>query len=235
MSKCYKIYDRVIEEIEVECKLNHNDDADNSSRKIKLEHLISFSDAIFAFSITFMAISIVVPNVPTNHMTEQHFVSKLLQLTPQFEIYAVSFMIVGVYWISYHRIFNYIRVSHSVLIWLNLLFLFFITLISFATDLDIKYGNFHIVFVLYASILAVTGSLLVFIWLNASKENLLIDKTMNTFQRRFMFYDLTIPPGIFLISIGISFIDIQVAQYFWILVFVVKIVARKRFSEIVKR
>jgi hypothetical protein len=91
------------------------------------------------------------------------------------------------------------------------------------------------VFVLYASILAVTGSLLVFIWLNASKENLLIDKTMNTFQRRFMLYDLSIPPGIFLISIGISFIDIQVAQYFWILVFVVKIVVRKRFSEIVKR
>jgi len=91
------------------------------------------------------------------------------------------------------------------------------------------------VFVLYASILTITGSLLVFIWLHASKENLLIDKTMNTFQRRFMLYDLSMPPGIFLISIGISFIDIQVAQYFWILVFVVKIVARKRFSEIVKR
>jgi len=91
------------------------------------------------------------------------------------------------------------------------------------------------VFVLYASILTITGSLLVFIWLHASKENLLIDKTMNTFQRRFMLYDLSIPPGIFLISIGISFIDIQVAQYFWVLLFVVKIVARKRFSEIVKR
>ena len=120
------------------------------------------------------------------------------------------------------------------MIWLNLLFLFFITLISFATYLDFKNGNFHIVFVLYASILTITGSMLVFIW-HASKENLLIDKTMSTFQRRFMLYDLTIPPGIFLISIGISFIDIQVAQYFWLLVFVVKIVARKRYSEIMKR
>jgi hypothetical protein len=91
------------------------------------------------------------------------------------------------------------------------------------------------VFVLYASILAITGSLLVFIWLHASKENLLIDKSTNRFQRRFMLYDLSIPPGIFLISIGISFIDIQIALYFWILVFVVKIVTRRRFSEIVKR
>jgi hypothetical protein len=94
---------------------------------------------------------------------------------------------------------------------------------------------FHIVFVLYASTLTVTGSLLVFIWLHATRENLLIDKAMSRFQRRFMLYDLTLPPGIFMISIGISFVDIQVAQYFWILVFVAKIVARKRFSEIVKR
>jgi uncharacterized membrane protein len=221
----------------VEDKLNkdvEDDDINISSRKIRLEHVISFSDAIFAFSITFMAISIQIPNLPLNNMTEQQFITKLLQLLPQFEIYALSFMIVGIYWISYHRVFNYIRRSHSILIWLNLLFLFFITLISFATYLDFKYGNFHIVFVLYASILTITGSMLVFIW-HASKENLLIDKTMSTFQRKFMLYDLTIPPGIFLISIGISFIDIQVAQYFWLLVFVVKIVARKRYSEIMKR
>jgi uncharacterized membrane protein len=221
----------------VEDKLNkdvEDDDINISSRKIRLEHVISFSDAIFAFSITFMAISIQIPNLPLNNMTEQQFITKLLQLLPQFEIYALSFMIVGIYWISYYRVFNYIRRSHSILIWLNLLFLFFITLISFATYLDFKYGNFHIVFVLYASILTITGSMLVFIW-HASKENLLIDKTMSTFQRRFMLYDLTIPPGIFLISIGISFIDIQVAQYFWLLVFVVKIVARKRYSEIMKR
>ncbi len=223
---------------EVEGKLNkdvEHDDIEISSRKIRLEHVISFSDAIFAFSITFMAISIQIPNLPLFNITEQQFMSKLFQLLPQFEIYALSFMIVGMYWISYHRVFNYIRLSHSILIWLNLLFLFFITLISFATYLDFKYGNFHIVFVLYASILTLTGSLLVFIWLHASKENLLMDKAMSTFQGKFMFYDLTIPPGIFLISIGISFIDLQVAQYFWLLVFVGKIVARKRLSEVVKK
>jgi uncharacterized membrane protein len=215
--------------------LNNGYDANNSSRKIRLEDLKSFSDAIFAFSITFMAISIVVPNIPTDHMTEQQFVSRLLQLTPQFEIYAISFMVVGVFWISYHQIFNYIRLSHSVLVWLNLLFLFFITLISFATDLYFNYGNFHSVFVLYASILTVTGSLLFFIWLHGSKENLLIDKTMNIFQRKLTLYDLAIPPVIFLISIGISFIDIQVAQYFWILLIAAKIIVRRRYSEILKK
>lgn len=182
-----------------------------------------------------MAISIQIPNLPVNNMTEQQFMSKLFQLRPQLETYAVSFMIIGLYWISYHRVFNYIKLSHSILIWLNLLFLFFITLISFATYLDFRYGNFHIVFILYALILTVNGSLLVLIWLHASNKNLLIDNTMSTLQRRFMFYDLIIPPGIFLISAGISLINIQVAQYLWIIVFAAKILTRKRFSEIGKK
>jgi uncharacterized membrane protein len=129
----------------VEDKLNkdvEDDDINISSRKIRLEHVISFSDAIFAFSITFMAISIQIPNLPLNNMTEQQFITKLLQLLPQFEIYALSFMIVGIYWISYHRVFNYIRRSHSILIWLNLLFLFFITLISFAITLILSTETF---------------------------------------------------------------------------------------------
>ena len=179
-----------------------------------------------------MAISIQLPNLPHNNLTEQQLMSKLLQVGSQFEIYAVSFMIIGIYWISYHRVFNQIKLSPSILVWLNLLFLFFITLISFATDLDFKYSHFHIVFILFASILTITGSLLVFIWLDALKQKILIDSAMNKFQRRLMFYDLIIPPLIFLISIGVSFIDFAVAQYLWIFIFVAKIVTRRTFSKI---
>jgi uncharacterized membrane protein len=122
--------------------MNDDNNSENNSppSKVRLEHVISFSDAIFAFSITFMAISIQLPNLSVNNLTEQQLMSKLLQMGSQFEIYAVSFMIIGIYWISYHLVFNQIKLSHSVLVWLNLLFLFFITLISFATYLDFKYS-----------------------------------------------------------------------------------------------
>jgi uncharacterized membrane protein len=33
---------------------------------IKLEHVISFSDAVFAFAITFMALSVDIPDLPTD-------------------------------------------------------------------------------------------------------------------------------------------------------------------------
>src|SRR5215467_3332039 len=214
---------------------NYNNDSDNyiSSGKIRLEHVISFGDAIFAFSITFMAISIQIPNLIMNNDLQKEVITSLLQLRPQLEIYALSFMIVGIFWISYHRVFNHIRWSHSILVWLNLLFLFFVTLISFATALDLRYGRFHSVFIIYTSILTITSSILVIIWLHASKQNLL-DKSVSKIQSKLMLYDLLIPTGIFMISIGVSFIDIRVAQYFWILIFVVKIIARKRFAKIIK-
>ena len=67
---------------------NNNNNNNNSLGKIRLEHVISFSDAIFAFSITFMAISIQIPNLPQNNLTQQQVISTLSQLRPQLEIYA---------------------------------------------------------------------------------------------------------------------------------------------------
>ena len=64
-----------------------NDNIDKDSLgKIRLDHVISFGDAIFAFSITFMAISIEIPNLPTNNLTVQQIVATLSVLQPQLEI-----------------------------------------------------------------------------------------------------------------------------------------------------
>jgi uncharacterized membrane protein len=57
-------------------------DDKNIHGKIRLEHVISFADAIFAFSITFMAISIQIPNLPDNNITQTELIAKLLELRP---------------------------------------------------------------------------------------------------------------------------------------------------------
>lgn len=86
----------------------------------------------------------------------------------------------------------YYRVSHTIMIWLNLLFLFFITLISFATGLQINYGLYHIIFIINALILIITGSLLASIWLHAKKNNL-IDKSLSLIQTRNIFLQSLLP------------------------------------------
>jgi uncharacterized membrane protein len=204
------------------------DNVHSISSRVRLDHVISFSDAIFAFSITFMALSIQIPKLSSN-LTQVELINKILHLRPQFEIYAISFLIIGVYWISYHLIFNYIRASHSVLIWVNLAFLFFITLISFATSLETVYPLYHIVFLLYAAIITITGLLLAVIWLHASKDRLLVDKNMSPIHIRAVSLQVIIPPLIFATSIAISFVDIQIAQYFWILIVPAKIIIQRTY------
>jgi uncharacterized membrane protein len=204
------------------------DNVQGMSSRVRLDHVISFSDAIFAFSITFMALSIRIPNLSSD-LTQAELINKILHLRPQFEIYAISFLIIGIYWISYHQILNHTRASHSILIWVNLAFLFFITLISFATSLETVYPLYHIVFLLYAIIISITGSLLALIWLHASKDRLLIDKNMSPLHIRAISLQAITPPLIFASSIAISFIDIQIAQYFWILIVPAKVIIQRKY------
>ena len=116
-----------------------------SLNQIKVEYVISFSDAVFAFSITFMALSIQFPTFSSN-ITESELTGRLGQLLiPNIIHYIVSFMVVGVYWISYHRIFEHIRRADITLVWINLLFLLFIVLVGYFTGLLTTYGTHRIV------------------------------------------------------------------------------------------
>lgn len=199
------------------------------NREIRLEHVISFADAIFAFSITFMAISIQIPDLPEN-LTQAQVIKRLLESSPQFEIYVISFFVIGIYWISYHQVFNRIEGSHPIMAWLTLVFLFFITLISFATDLQVDYGFYQVVFILYALVLTLAGSLLTLIWLHATK-NKLIDKSMSKTEIQNISLQSILPPSIFAISILVSFINLQIANYFWMVIIPVKIITRKKYSQ----
>ena len=176
-----------------------------SLNNVRLDHVISFGDAIFAFSITFIAISIEIPNLPSN-LSEAEVTNRLFELVPQFEIYFASFAVIGIFWIKYHLIFNKIKDSQSGMLWLNLLYLFFVTLISFGTALRFE-NNYVSTFTLYALILTATSVLLSLIWIHALRYNLLKDDNMTPRQKKLYILQGIIPAMIFVGSIGIVFIS----------------------------
>jgi uncharacterized membrane protein len=196
-------------------------------RQIRLEHVTSFADAIFAFSITFMAISIYIPNL-AQHLSQAQVINRLLESLPEFEIYVISFFVIGVYWIAYHQIFNNIVGSHHITTWLTLIFLFFITLIPLATNLQVGYGSYEIVFVLYALVLTIAGGLLTITWLHATKDKLI---TENLTQREIHYISLEsiLSPVVFLLSILVSFIDLKIAYYFWLVIIPAKAILRNKY------
>jgi uncharacterized membrane protein len=175
-----------------------------------------------------MAISIQIPSLPENLTQTQVIQSLVRELVPRLAIYAISFFVIGLYWISYHQIFNHIVGSHAIIVWLNLVFLFFITIIPFGVDLQVDYGFYQIIFIVYALVLTLAGSSLTLIWLHA-RRNKLVDKSLNHTEIQNILLESILTPSVFAISILVSTIDLQIAYYFWTAIIPAKIILRRKF------
>ncbi len=198
--------------------------------KVKLEHVISFSDAVFAFAITLMAISIDIPDLPTN-LTQSQLVDKLYGMYPQVESYLISFAVIAIFWISYHQVFNHIMGSPIQIVYLNLLFLMLITLLSLSTSLIINYDSYQIPYIIYYTIVIMTSSLLAVIWWYATRDRKLINKNIHPLFVKGVMVNLLSIPAVFSLSIFVSFIDLNIAQYIWLGIVPLSIVIRKKYKH----
>jgi uncharacterized membrane protein len=200
------------------------------SPKIKPEHIVSFGDAIFAFAITLMTLSIDIPDLPPN-LTESQLLSKLYEVYPQVESYIISFAVISIFWVSYHQVFNYIKGSHILMVYLNLLFLLFVTFLSITTSLVINYGSYQIPYVIYCIVVIMTSSLLALIWGHATKDHRLVDKNAHPLFIKGVMVNLLSIPFVFVISILISFINLDIAQYFWLIIAPLNIAIRWKYRH----
>jgi uncharacterized membrane protein len=197
---------------------------------IKVEHVISFSDAVFAFAITLMALSIDIPDLPLN-LSQSELLQRLDDFYPQFEDYIISFAVIAIFWISYHQVFNHIKGSHISMVYLNLLFLLLITLLSLTTSFVINYSSYQIPYIIYCVVVIMTSSLLVGIWWYATKGHRLVDKNMHPLFIKGTFFNLLSVPIIFFLSIDISFVDLDIAQYFWLSIIPVNVLIRYKYKH----
>ena len=198
--------------------------------KVKPEHVVSFGDAIFAFAITFMTLSIDIPDLPTN-LTESQLISALYDMYPQVESYIISFAVISIFWVSYHQVFNFIKESPISMVYLNLLLLLLITFLSIATSLVINYGSYQIPYVLYCIVVIMTGSLLAAIWWYATRNYRLIDKDIHPLFIRGTMLNFLLIPFVFAISILVSFFDLDIAQYFWLIIVPLNIAVRRKYRH----
>jgi uncharacterized membrane protein len=198
--------------------------------KVKPEHVVSFGDAIFAFAITFMTLSIDIPDLPTN-LTESQLLSRLYDLYPQVESYIISFAVISIFWISYHQVFNYIKESHISMVYLNLLFLLLITFLSITTSLVIEYDSYQMPYVMYCVVVIMTSSLLALIWWYATKNYRFVDKDIHPLFIRGLMVNLLLVPFVFAISILVSFFNLDIAQYLWLVIVPLNIVVRRKYRH----
>ena len=165
--------------------------------KVKPEHVVSFGDAIVAFALTLMTLSIDIPDLPEN-LTESQLLSRLYQMYPQVESYIINSAVISIFWVSYHQVFNYIKESHISMVYLNLLFLLFITFLSITTSLVINYGSYQIPYVPYCILVIMTSSLLALIWWFGTINPRLVNKDIHPLFIRGVMVNLLLIPFVLL-------------------------------------
>lgn len=87
--------------------------------------LEAFSDGVIAIIITIMVLELKVP-----HDTG---LAGLAAQWPVFASYALSFLMVAIYWINHHHLFRYVHKVSNGILWANMLLLFCLSLIPFFT------------------------------------------------------------------------------------------------------
>ena len=131
-------------------------------RRFQLERLILFSDAVFAIAITLLAIEIKAPEL--HGETAGKIVGELLQLTPRFIAFFISFLVIAIYWIIHHRMFGYLKNYNQGLIWLNMLFLMMVVLMPFFTALYSENFGSNFSYMAYSMYLTILGLVNYLLW-----------------------------------------------------------------------
>lgn len=91
----------------------------------------AFSDGVFAFAITLLALGFVLPEVRV--VTNRELIFELLRLWPDLICYVLSFFVIGLMWQNHHALFRYVHdIDRKTIFW-NLLLLAATVLIPFAT------------------------------------------------------------------------------------------------------
>ena len=105
-------------------------------------------DGIFAVAMTLLVLDLKLPE-GLKLSSDAEVWRQLLELTGRFSTYALSFIALGTFWIGHHSLFHFVRKVSRNLLWLNLLFLLFITLLPFSTNLLSAHTHLQIPIVVY--------------------------------------------------------------------------------------
>jgi uncharacterized membrane protein len=193
-----------------------------------IDRVVAFSDAVFAIAMTLLALSLRLPSGTTRGNLGSH----LVKVLPHAFAYFLSFGVIGLYWLSHHRMFHYIRRLDPTMLRLNLLLLSLVAAMPFPTDVLATEGGTTAAYVLYAGMVAALGLTSTAVWLHASRGGRLIRADTPEVYVRHATARSLVASVVFLASIPVAFIDPYVAAYCWILILPAQAVLARRYGRI---
>lgn len=133
--------------------------------------VVGFTDGLFVVAATLLVVSIDIPNIPERDVATQ-LPHVLDDIVPQLLSYFISFAVIVLFWFRHHALFGRVHTHDARFVALNMVFLAFIAVLPFPSELLGKYGQEKISVVIYAINVLVLSSLLISLYLYSERKNL---------------------------------------------------------------
>jgi uncharacterized membrane protein len=200
------------------------EDDEGGGEGLALGRTLALSDGIFAIAMTLLAFQIQPPDLHGGEI--HHLASVLGALGNRYFVYVLSFAVIGTLWLAHHRIFRNVRRADEALMSLNVLFLMAVAALPFPSAVMGLYGSQRTAVVLYASSMAVAGSLLGALLLVARRRRLL---TPEATQEGIVasLWNSAATVVVFTLSIPVALVAPTVAPYTWLVVIPLRLVRGK--------
>jgi uncharacterized membrane protein len=118
----------------------------------------ALADGVFAVAMTLLVLDVKVP--PRGDAPAEDLARQLWELWPRFGAYGVSFLVIGVNWVGHHAQLHYVRRADRAFLWMNLLFLLFISALPFSTALLGQHHDNPVAIAVYCGNLMLSGGVL---------------------------------------------------------------------------
>lgn len=179
---------------------NGSESADTSPSTNRIE---AFSDGVFAIVITLLVLELHTPQLQNPKDGYELFLA-LYALAPKYLGFALSFFFVAVFWVSHHQFFHTLNFSRRGLLWINNLFLFFVTFLGFPTGVLGQYPeNLAAVIFLGAALFAASFTFAVLRWYGWRKKETASDEFAKDSLQKAMRRSF-LPPMLYLIGMIIA-------------------------------
>ena len=116
----------------------------------------AFSDSIFAVILTLLVLEIRVPQVDGSDVSHE-LAHRVLSMTPKFLAYGLSFVIVCIWWVAHHQLFRVLARSDRGLLWINCLFLLWLSFIPFPTAMIGDFPREAFAVMSYGAVMTLAG------------------------------------------------------------------------------
>ena len=183
---------------------------DVGTRTVRIEAL---SDAVFGVALTLLVLEIRLPEAQLH--TTSEFASQLFSVAPKLFAYVLTFITVGQYWIVHRQMMDLIVRFDLRVLWLNFIFLFFISLLPFPTSFMTRVG--WLPWAVYAMNFVLLGVTKTAIWRYAFTHGM-VDRRVTPNLAHFLTMRGLVGPAVFLLSIPVALLNSSLAAFALLLI-----------------